>query len=116
MIVIAATVSVPVMIMTTPPAIAFSIPFIEAVSVVMRPYPMRTSVRRADPVSVVPLVVVTCWIPVALQPDVLGPRAAGLYLFTRGGGGAPIRMPTDIWALSIEAPRSINPARQAFIN
>jgi hypothetical protein len=78
-IVIAATVPVPVMIMIAPAVIAFPIPLIEAFSIVSRPHPMGASIRRASPVSIVPLVVVAYWIPVALYPDVLRSRAPGLY-------------------------------------
>jgi len=84
-IVIAATVSVPVMIMIASATIAFPIPLVEASSIVSRPDPVRASIRRASPVSVVPLVVAAYWIPVALYPDVLRSRTSRLYAnYTRG--------------------------------
>jgi hypothetical protein len=65
-IIIAVTVSVPVMIMIAPATVAFPIPLIKSFSIVSRPDPARANIGRTSPVSVVPLVVVAYWIPVAL--------------------------------------------------
>ena len=61
-------VPVPVMIMITPTSVTFPRPRVEALAVMPRRHPMRTSVRRASPVSFVPSVMVTYRIPIALDP------------------------------------------------
>jgi hypothetical protein len=63
-------VAVPTMVVAELAVIAFPIAFEVALSVMMRLHPTRAGVRRTGPVSVVPLIVVAHWIPVAPYPGI----------------------------------------------
>ena len=73
----AAMVAIPIVVVPAAAAIAFPVSLEEALSVVMRPHPMRSGIRRTGPVASMPFVMVSHWIPIALYPDEVGTGTAG---------------------------------------
>jgi hypothetical protein len=63
---------IPVVIVRNPAAISLPVAFEKAVAVVMGTNPMRTGIRCPGPISVMPFVVVSYRIPVALDPKKIG--------------------------------------------
>jgi len=72
--IVTVTVVVPMMIVGTPAVTTFPIAFKEALSIVVRRHPMSPTIRRTGPITVMPLVVPSHWIPVALHPKKTGAR------------------------------------------
>jgi len=66
---IAITVSVPAMVVFPPPPITLPVALKVPLSIMARPDPACAWIGCAGPVSVVPLVMVADWIPVAFHPD-----------------------------------------------
>ena len=71
----AATVPVPVMIVFPPSVVALPIAIEKAFTVVTRANPACAFVRRARPIAVMPPIVVADWIPIALHPEKSWTRA-----------------------------------------
>jgi len=74
-----ARIAIPVMVRTVivleSSTIAIPVPIIEALAVVARRYPPCTSIGRSGPVSVVPTVTASHYIPVAVYPKEIRPRS-----------------------------------------
>jgi len=68
-------VTVPPVFVPHASAIAFPIAVIITLAVVARAYPYRATVRRPGPISVMPLVVIPDWIPIAIHPEVSRARS-----------------------------------------
>ena len=68
----AAMVTIPMVVMLAAATIAFPVSLEEALAVVMRPHPLRTGIRRTGPVAIMPSVMVSDRIPVALNPGEVG--------------------------------------------
>jgi hypothetical protein len=68
----AAIVVIRVVVMLSASTITFPVSLEEALAVVMRPHPMRTSIRRTGPVAIMPFVMVPDRIPIALNPGEAG--------------------------------------------
>ena len=49
-------------------------------------HPDRAGIRRAGPISFVPLVMVTHWVPVTCDKRIPGPRISRLHLYNMHGG------------------------------
>jgi hypothetical protein len=70
--IIAVTVVVPMMIVGTPAVIAFPVAFKKALSIVVRRHPIRAGIWRTGPITVMPFVMPSDRIPVALDPHKTG--------------------------------------------
>ena len=66
------TVPIPTMIVIEPPPVALPISFEKALPVIVRSYPAGAVIRWAGPVSGMPPVAASHWIPVAIHPDIAG--------------------------------------------
>jgi len=69
-------VSIPVPVMVMLPPAAISVPVTGKVSftIMMRSYPVSTDIRRTRPIALVPFVMTSHRIPIALDPDEVGAR------------------------------------------
>ena len=62
-------VTIPVVVVLNPPAIAVPVASIVLPALVSWAYPTCTAIWRTSPISAMPLVMVSCGIPVAIDPD-----------------------------------------------
>ena len=62
-------VAIPMVIVRHPPAPAFPVTFVEALTIVVGYHPRGTRIRWAGPVTVVPLVMMANRVPIPLHPD-----------------------------------------------
>src|SRR5579864_1937243 len=69
-------VMVPAVIMFEPAAISLPVALKELLPIVVRRYPARSFVGRPCPITLVPTVTATHWIPIALHPHELGTWAS----------------------------------------
>jgi hypothetical protein len=67
-------IAIPMVVMLATAAIGLPVSLEEALSVVMRSYPMGASIRRTRPVARMPFVMVPDWIPISLYPHEVGIR------------------------------------------
>jgi hypothetical protein len=61
-------VTIPVVVVLNPPAIAFPIASVVLAALVSWAHPTCTGIRRTSPISAMPLVTVSYWIPVPIDP------------------------------------------------
>jgi len=61
-------VTIPVVVVLNPPAIALPVSSVVVAALVSWTYPTCTAVWRTSPISAMPLVMVSSWIPVAIDP------------------------------------------------
>jgi hypothetical protein len=74
--VVAVMIPVPAMIVLHATAVALPVTCEEPFSIVVRPYPSGALIRRPRPISFMPPIVPSHWIPIAVNPDEFG---AGAY-------------------------------------
>jgi hypothetical protein len=72
---VAAAVAVPAVIVFASAAISVPIAIKIALTIMARGHPPPARISRPGPVSVMPLIVVSNWIPVAVHPYILRCRA-----------------------------------------
>jgi len=77
-VVVAVLIAVPTMIVFEPAAIAIPVAGEEPLAIMMRCNPYGAGIRRLAPIAGMPFVMVTDWIPVAVNPNKL-----------RAGSGRP---------------------------
>jgi len=66
--VVSIPVTIPVVVVLNPPAIALPVASVVLAALVSWTYPTCTAVWRTSPISAMPLVMVSSWIPVAIDP------------------------------------------------
>ena len=76
---VAVVVAIPVMVVLHPAAISVPVTDEIALAIVMRSDPTSALIRRPRPIALVPFVMVSHWIPVALDPNKLGARSLRRY-------------------------------------
>src|SRR5260370_27483293 len=74
---VAVMVAVPVVVVFVPAALALPVTVMEPVSIVVWLYPASPWIDRTRPISVMPFVVVSHWIPITINPHEIGTRAQG---------------------------------------
>ena len=82
-------VAIPMVIVRHPPAPAFPVTFVEALTIVVGHHPRGTRIRWAGPVTVMPLVMMADWIPIAFQPDKAWAGSEGPDRYDTRGRGRP---------------------------
>ena len=76
---VALAVAVPTMIVLPPSAITLPIALEEALSIMAWRHPARRRIGRTSPITVVPLVMISDRVPVAVDPVKIGARADRAY-------------------------------------
>jgi hypothetical protein len=71
---IAVVVAVRMMIVLHPASLTLPIASEIPLAIVVRRHPASSPIRRASPISFMPLVVAADWIPIAVHPDKIGTR------------------------------------------
>src|SRR5215467_6591456 len=93
---VAVVVVIPVMVVFEPPMRAVPVASVETAALVAGPDPARAGVRRSGPVSPVPDVAAVDGIPVAVNPNELGPRADRNDIVPRRGRRANLNSDCDL--------------------
>jgi hypothetical protein len=68
---VAVVITIPAVVVPNPSVVAVPIAFKKHSTFIPRPDPVRTCVWGPRPVSFVPLVAVTFWIPIAIYPEII---------------------------------------------
>jgi len=69
---IAVSIAVPAMIVIEPAAVAFPIALEELSALIARSAPMGAGVGGTGPISVMPTIPPSHWIPIAIDPEIIG--------------------------------------------
>jgi hypothetical protein len=72
--IIAVTVAVRTMVVLYAAALTLPIAVIITLSIVAGPYPARSTIGRATPISIMPAVVAIDRVPIAVHPNIIGTR------------------------------------------
>jgi len=81
--VVSIPVTIPVVVVLNPPAIALPVASVVLAALVSWAYPTCSAIWRASPISPMPLVMVSCRIPVAIDPYEVWPRSHRGYTNNR---------------------------------
>ena len=85
--IIAVVVAVPAMVMFAPAAIAFPVTIPVAIPFISRCNPTCAGVNRAGPVSFMPSIVASHWVPIAFNPNEVRPGPWGVNPYDARGRG-----------------------------
>ena len=83
--------------------------------IVPRRYPASPIIWRPSPITLVPCISSTYWIPVPLHPYELCSRAGRQHSNDAGPGGGPMLIPMDTWAAYSDPPTVSIPAMIAAL-
>jgi hypothetical protein len=101
-------VAIPVVVVAEAAAISLPVTLVEPLSIVARHHPDGARIGWPSPITVMPPVTASHWIPIAFYPDVSGARDCWPDTNHTGGGGAPMVTPTEICAPIADPPSSSN--------